>query len=452
MPTKTLRTSHSPRSDANWRAERTSAVANEALFAAIREGVTAYCAASHNTAFDPLLPVVRLHEPTFGADEINAALECLLTVHVTMGQKVLDFERAFTGKFGWRHGVMSNSGSSANLLAVAALANHATEDRLRPGDEVIVPALSWSTTVWPLIQHGLKPVIVDIDPQTLNIDPGAVERAIGPKTRAVMIVPVYGNPCDMDAITDICARRKLVLIEDCCEALGAYYNGIPVGKFGRVSTFSFYYSHHMTTLEGGITVTDDFELSELMRILRAHGWTREVEDKQRWHDIYPEFDPRFLFVNLGYNLRPTELAGSMGLAQLPKLNEFVRIRRDNADWFRQALSRFEEMFSFQNEHPKGKSSWFGFPLILKDNAPFTVAELTGHLNAAGIETRPIICGNIARQPGLQHYEHRVSGEMVNANIVMNRAFSFGNHQAIGDAARLHVVEQIERFLKGRGLA
>ena len=155
-----------PRSEANWRAERSSGTANEALFAAIRDGVTAYCAAtSHNTAFDPLLPVVRLHEPTFGAEEINAALQCLLTTHVTMGRQVAEFERAFAIHFGWRHGVMNNSGSSANLLAIAALANHATEDRLRPGDEVIVPALSWSTTVWPLIQLGLKPVIVDIDPQ-----------------------------------------------------------------------------------------------------------------------------------------------------------------------------------------------------------------------------------------------------------------------------------------------
>lgn len=453
MPPKILRTSHAPRSEANWRAERSSGTANEALFAAIRDGVTAYCsAARHNEAFDPLLPVVRLHEPTFGAEEINAALQCLLTTHVTMGRQVREFERAFAIRFGWRHGVMNNSGSSANLLAIAALANHATEDGLRPGDEVIVPALSWSTTVWPLIQLGLTPVIVDIDPNTLNIDPAEIERAIGPKTRAVMIVPVYGNPCDMDAITDICTRRKLILIEDCCEALGASYDGIPVGKFGRVGTFSFSYSHHMTTLEGGITVTDDFALSELMRILRAHGWTREVEDKKRWHDLHPEFDRRFLFVNLGYNLRPTELAGAMGLVQLPKLGEFVRIRRENAAWFRTALAPFEQFFSFQNEHAKGESSWFGFPLILKDTAPFSVTDLTAYLTAGGIETRPIICGNIARQPALKHYEHRTVGELSKANTAMNRAFSFGNHQAIDDGARRYVVEQIGGFVRGRGFA
>ncbi len=399
----------------DWRAERPSSIANAELFAAIRNGIETYCNVNHNYAFDARNPVVRLHEPTFGADEISAALECLLTTQVTMGPKVRDFELAFARDHGWRHGVMSNSGSSANLLAIAALANHAAKDGLRPGDEVIVPALSWSTTVWPLIQLGLKPVIVDIDPETLNIDPAEIERAIGPKTRAVMIVPVYGNPCDMDAINAVCWRHSLMLIEDCCEALGAYYDGKPVGKFGRVGTFSFYYSHHMTTLEGGITVTDDFELTELMRILRAHGWTREVEDKQRWYDQYPDFDKRFLFVNLGYNLRPTELAGAMGLIQLPKLADFVQARRKNAAWFWDALGRFGAFFDFQKEYPKGQSSWFGFPLIAKDDAPFTVTELTAYLNAAGIETRPIICGNIARQPALQHYEHRTVGAMDNAN-------------------------------------
>ncbi|NJM34845.1 MAG: hypothetical protein HC850_09190 [Rhodomicrobium sp.] len=216
----------------DWRAERPSAIANEELFGAIKRGITAYCQAYNSPRFNPQKPVVRLHEPTFGADEINAMLECLLTTQVTMGDQVRGFERAFADYHGWAHGVMSNSGSSANLLAIAALANPAMTDGLRPGDEVIVPALSWSTTVWPLIQLGLKPVIVDIDPSTLNIDPAEIEKAIGPKTRGLMIVPVYGNPCDMDAIADICERRGLVLIEDCCEALGAFHGGKPVGASG----------------------------------------------------------------------------------------------------------------------------------------------------------------------------------------------------------------------------
>ena len=424
---------------------------NEQLLADIHRSVEAYCAANHDFAFKAEAPIVRLHEPTFSAPEINAALDCMLATRVTMGEKVKAFERQFADNFGWAHGVMNNSGSSANLLAVAALANPACADGLKPGDEVIVPALSWSTTVWPLIQLGLVPVIVDIDPRSFCIDPAGIERAIGPRTRAVMVVPVYGNPCDMDAITDICRRHGLVLIEDCCEALGAYYDGRPLGDFGRVGTFSFYYSHHITTFEGGICVTQDFELAELMRILRAHGWVREVEDKQRWYDANPEIDPRFLFVNLGYNLRATELQGAVGSVQLPKLSGFVERRRENAAWFRAELDRFSAVLDFQEETPKGRSSWFGFTLRLKETAPFTVTELTRALKAAAIETRPIICGNIARQPAMAMYPHRTIGPMPHADAMMARAFSFGNHQALDEGARAHIVEHIAAFLDGRGL-
>jgi CDP-6-deoxy-D-xylo-4-hexulose-3-dehydrase len=364
---------------------------------------------------------------------------------------VKKFEEMFCTEFGWTEGVMNNSGSSANLLAVAALANPATEDGLRPGDEVIVPALSWSTTVWPVIQCGLKPVIVDIDPATFNIDPNEIEKAIGPKTRAVMIVPVYGNPCAMDAIVEVCKRRDLILIEDCCEALGAYYDGKPVGKFGRVGTFSFYFSHHMTTLEGGITVTDDFQLAELMRILRAHGWVREVKDRESWLKKYPEFDPRFLFVNVGYNLRPMELSGAMGMVQLPRLAKFVDTRRENSAWFRREFAQYGDFFDFQEEQPKGRHSWFGFPMRVKSNAGFKVTELTKALNAAHVETRPIIAGNIARQPALKLYEHRVVGDMKHSNAVMDGAFSFGNHQDVDSGARSYVAEQVRAFLRARSL-
>lgn len=421
----------------------------QSLLAAIRGNIEAYCDSQFNTKFDPAKPVVRLHEPTFGAEEISAALECLLSSRITMGPKVRHFERVFADEFGWRHGVMNNSGSSANLLAVAAIANPATKNGLKRGDEVIVPALSWSTTVWPIIQCGLVPVIVDIDPATFNIDPAQIEKAIGPKTRAVMIVPVYGNPCDMDAVVDICRRHSLELIEDCCEALGARYDGKPVGKFGRVGTFSFYYSHHMTTMEGGMCVTDEFDFAELMRILRAHGWVREVEDQQKWFDAYPDFDRRFLFVNVGYNLRATELQGAMGAIQLPKLAGFVNKRRENAAWFRRELAQYGDFFDFQEETPKGYSSWFGFTVRVKPNAPFKVVELTAYLNRANIETRPIIAGNIARQPAFQHFEHRTVGGLEHANSMMDRAFSFGNHQAIDEAAREYVAMQFRTFIRAR---
>ena len=290
-----------------------------------------------------------------------------------------------------------------------------------------------------------------VAPRNNRIELADIERAIGPRTRAVMVVPVYGNPCAMDAIVEICRRHGLELIEDCCEALGAYYDDKPVGKFGRVATFSFYFSHHITTLEGGITVTDDFELAELMRILRAHGWVREVEDQQRWTDKYPEFDKRFLFVNSGYNLRATELAGAMGKVQLPKLAGYVDRRRNNAAWFRRTLAQFGDFFQFQEETPKGRHSWFGFPIRLAPSAPFQLNQLTAHLNAAQIETRPIICGNIARQPAMQMYPHRIVGDLAHASRVMTHAFSFGNHQDIDDSARDYIAEQISGFLVRQGL-
>jgi len=397
-------------------------------------------------SFDLENPRVRLHEPTFAADEINSVLDVLLSSYVTMGKKVSNFEREFSKANNFNHGVMNNSGSSANLLAIAALTNPDFVDHMSPGDEVIVPALSWSTTVWPLIQHGLVPVIVDIDIETLNINIDEIEKAIGPKTRAIMPVHVYGNPCDMEKLSSICKRHNLFLIEDCCEALGAEFDSKPVGSFGDLGTFSFYFSHHMTTLEGGITVTNNFELSELMRILRAHGWIREVEDKEKYSRMYPDIDPRFLFVNLGYNLRPTEIQGAMGSIQLPKLPGYVEKRRENTFFFNAHLKQYKKYFDFQIEQSNALSSCFGYPLIIKNDAPFSVSDITKFLNTQGIETRPIICGNIAKQPAIKKFKHRVVGDLQNSSRVMKNGFSFGNHQALTDEAKLYLTNKIDEFI------
>ncbi len=419
---------------------------------AVREAVQQFYADAPAVAFDPANPRVRLHEATYGAPEVWAALECLLTTRVTMGETVRAFERAFADAFSYRHGIMVNSGSSANLLAVSALTNPALADRLKPGDEVIVPALAWSTTVWPLIQHGLVPVVVDIDPQTLNIDPQQVERAIGPKTRGLMLVHVYGNPCDMAALGDLARRRRLMLIEDGCEAMGAKYDGQAVGTFGRIGTFSFYYSHHITTLEGGMCVTAETELAELCRILRAHGWVREVEQPQRYLAAHADIHPRFLFVNLGYNLRPTELQGAIGLEQLKRLDGFLRIREENASYWREAFAPHRRWLGMQEPTARGRSAWFGFPMWVTPDASFTAQQLTAFLSARGIETRPIIAGNIAAQPGLKLYPHRVAGGLPHANRIMRTGFTFGNHQQVNDEARAYVADAVRAFLQTQGAA
>ena len=400
--------------------------------------------------FDPKNPVVKLHEATYGAEEILEFVRCLLGTEVTMGPKVRRFEGEFCSKFGTGHAAMVNSGSSANLLAISAVSNPAVEGHLKPGDEVIVPALCWSTTVWPLIQHQLVPVVVDADPKTLNIDVNEVERAIGPKTRAVMPVHIYGNPCDMDALCSVIRNRGLTLIEDSCESLGAFYDGKPVGSFGRVGTFSFYYSHHITTLEGGMAVTSDDALAETLRVLRAHGWVREMKDSKKPIEDNPSIDPKFLFVNLGYNLRATEPQGAMGSVQLRKLDGFVDVRRDNAAFWKKDLAEFAGFFEFQDETPKGRHSWFGFPMRVRPGGPFGARDLMAFMRGRGVEMRPLNAGNIARQPALARFPHRVAGDLHHADDIMKNGFTWGNHQHVGDAARRHVSGAVRDFIRSIG--
>ena len=417
------------------------------LLQTIQANIKEYCDTYHHIAFTPDNPLVRLQEPTFGSDEINAAVETLLSTFTTMGKKVRAFEKQYTDYVGSSYGVMSNSGSSNNLLAIAALANPVTRDHLKPGDEVIVPALSWSTTVWPIVQHNLTPVFVDCDINDFNLDLNKLEAAIGPKTRAIKLVHVYGNPCNMDGILALAKKHNLFVIEDCCEAMGATYDGKQVGTMGIIGNYSFFFSHHITTLEGGISVTPDFDLSETMRILRAHGWSREAVEHQKYVNMYPDIDPRFIFINQGYNLRPTELNAAMGQVQLPKLDAFNDQRRASAAYLLKHLAKHAEFFQFQHETPKGKHVWFGFPVIVKDNAPFTVKDITTYMQKQHIETRPIIAGNMTKHPGVKMYPHRIAGDLSHADTIMNKGFAFGCHHAVSQKASEYIVNIIDSFIE-----
>ena len=397
--------------------------------------------------FDPQNPQVRLHEPSFGRSEILAACEVMQSTQVTMGQQVRELESRFAAQLGSSHGLMVNSGSSANLLAIAAVTNPAYSDHLKPGDEVIVPALCWSTTLWPIIQCGLTPVIVDINPGTLNIDAETIESAITPRTRAIMPVHVYGNPCAMDSMTAIAKERSLIIIEDACEAMGATFQGQPVGTFGAIGTFSTYFSHHITTLEGGFCLTSDQLTDELLRVLRSHGWIRDIERKEMFASEHPNIDPRFLFINLGYNLRPTELQGAMGHEQLDKLEGFLARRRAVAESYMQQLEPYFDHVRLQTTQKDGGHAWFGMPIIIRDNQHFTTAQLTKFLNRRGIETRPLIAGNIARQPALKYYPHKVRGELVGADKAMTDGFAIGNHHAMDDQAVAYVAGVFKEFFR-----
>lgn len=385
-------------------------------------------------------PAVRLAEPTFGEDEVAAVVDVLRSGHVTAGEKVRAFEAAIEAMFPGRHAVVCNSGSSANLLAVAERCSPLRSNgRMLPGHHVIVPALAWSTTVWPLVQCGLVPIIVDIDPQTLNID---IERARDALTDndapAIMLVHVYGNPCDLAGIQElISSHGPMALIEDCCEALGAMTRGRPVGSFGDAATFSFYFSHHISTIEGGVVVTPDPDVAERMRIIRAHGWLRDC----RQHTPDYGTDPRFTFVDAGYNLRLTEMQAAMGLVQLPRLSDFVAIRRRIARALQAVFEPIPWLRVQRELH--GASSWFGFPLIVAENAPMAAAELRARLEAAGIETRSLIAGNMARQPGMSRYPHVVHGDLPNADAAMRRGFSIGCHQAMTVEHVQHIAETMQ---------
>lgn len=368
---------------------------------------------------------VKLHEPTFGREEINAAVEVMESTMVTQGDKVREFEQACATKFGFERAVVCNSGSSANLLAVAAMSK-----RLEPGDEVLVPALSWPTTIWPIVQCGLVPVFCDCDPDTLNM----VVEGISPRTKAIMPVHVYGNPFHFELYT----TQDLYAVEDCCEAMGA-----PVG--GTLGTFSFYYSHHITTFEGGMVGVDDPNMADDMRVLRSHGWIRDCEDKESWAKAYPYIDPKFLFVDQGYNLRMTEVAAAIGLVQLPKLDGIVEHRRWAHKRYMDALGDWSSIFRFQNMHPE--SSCFSFAITLRQGAPFSVDKIREFLESDGIETRPIIAGNMAEQPGMQKFKYRKASNLSNANHVMRNGFSIGIHTGIGADEIGHVHDTVAHFMR-----
>lgn len=390
---------------------------------------------------------IRLHSPTFGEEEIQAACDQMRTTQVTMGAKVREFENQCADYFGSSHSLMCNSGSSANLLAVAALSNPAWMNHLKPGDEVIVPALSWATSVWPIIQHGLIPVFVDCDLATYNFDYQKLEAAITPKTGAIMVVHVYGNPCDMDIIMGLAEKHNLWVIEDTCESMGATFRSKSVGTFGDIGTMSLYYSHHMTTFEGGLCFVNNPELVNLLRILRAHGWSRESDDHEYYVKKYPEIDPRFIFVNIGYNLRPTEVQAVIGMKQLPKLGEFIRMRRRAYNKYRVELDKYSDYFRFQERQENSEPSWFGFGITLTDQCKFSVKDITKFLQENGVETRPIIAGNMARHPALKHYEHRIAGSLENCDTIMQRGFAIGCHQDINYPAQEYVVSIIDKFMQ-----
>ncbi|MBI1810903.1 MAG: DegT/DnrJ/EryC1/StrS family aminotransferase [Nitrospirae bacterium] len=364
-----------------------------------------------------------LASSTWGEEEKQAILEVLDSNNFTMGKNVREFEERFAMHFGARYAVMVNSGSSANLIATASLF-YKKENPLRRGDEVIVPCISWATTFHPLQQYGLKLKFVDIDLQTLNYDMEELRNAITGNTRMIVAVSILGNPCQFDEITRLCEENNIILFEDNCESMGAKFRGRYTGTFGLVNTFSTFFSHHISTMEGGIVLTDDKEIFNILKSLRNHGWTRDQDaDSPTFERRSDDFFEAYRFILPGYNVRPTEIHGAIGRVQLNKLEEFVKIRRRNAEHF---INLFKDDKRFIIQREIGESSWFCFTMILNPALDIDRKKILQRLKDAGIEHRIVTGGNILRHDVIKYYDYIVT-KSVNADIVHYNGFFVGNH-------------------------
>lgn len=364
---------------------------------------------------------------TWGQEEQDAMQRVIASGMFTMGANVQAFERDFAQYVGSKHCVMVNSGSSAILLMVAALFyTKNTKLKLRRGDEVIVPAVSWSTTYYPLYQYGLKIKFVDIDLNTLNYDLDQLEQAVTDKTRAIMAVNLLGNPNDFARIHQIIGERDIVLMEDNCESMGAKFQGKHAGTFGVMGGYSSFFSHHISTMEGGLIVTDDEELYQILLSLRAHGWTRNLPKQNLVCSEKSDdpFEESFRFVLPGYNVRPLDIEGALGVEQVKRLPNLIEERRKNGELLKQALSNHPKILIQQEI---GESSWFGFSLVLRPGCGVNRKQLLEKLQKLGFECRPIVAGNFAKNEVVKYFDNEVHGNLNNAEHIDRNGLFIGNH-------------------------
>lgn len=364
----------------------------------------------------------KLATSTWGSSEINAIQEVIKADKFSMGRKVEEFEEQFAQFFGSKYALMCSSGSTANLLMVASLF-YSKKPKLKLGDEIIVPAVSWSTTYFPLQQYGLKLKFVDINLESLNYDLDALKSAVSSKTKAIMAVNLLGNSNDFKKINDIIKTKNIIVIEDNCESMGAKFKDKFCGTYGLMGTFSTFFSHHMATMEGGMILTDDEESYHILLCLRAHGWTRNLPKKNYVKDKSNDwFEESFKFVLPGYNVRPLEMSGAIGIEQLKKLPLFIKQRRKNAKIFVK-LFKDDKRFLIQKEI--GKSSWFGFSLIIMDKSIHR-KKIIDLLTENKIDSRPIVTGDFTKNDVMKFFNYKIHKTLENANHLHYHGFFLGN--------------------------
>ena len=361
---------------------------------------------------------------SWGDEEIKAIQSVIESDMYSMGPKVAKYEKEFASYFGAKYAVMCSSGSTANLIMTAALF-YTKRPRLKRGDEIIVPAVSWSTTYFPLQQYGLKLKFVDIDSETLNYNLSDLKEAITKQTKAIMAVNLLGNSNDFDAIFEMIDEKDIVLLEDNCESMGAKYNGKYTGTFGVMGSFSSFFSHHISTMEGGMVVTDDEEFYHVLLCLRAHGWTRNLpKNNHVFNKSDNWFEEAFRFVLPGYNVRPLEMSGAIGSEQLLKLDGFIKQRRKNAEHF---ITLFKDDIRFIIQKELGESSWFGFSFIIKD-LKLNREKIIEVLTKAKIDSRPIVTGDFTKNEVMRFFDYDKHNSLPNADQLHYNGFFVGNSQ------------------------
>lgn len=364
----------------------------------------------------------RLCDDTWNEKELEALQAVIDSRMFSMGEKTKEFEKEFAEKFDVKYAAMVSSGSAANLLLIASLVY---SGRIKKGDEVIVPAVSWSTTFFPLCQFGLKIKFVDIDKDTLNISVDKLRSAISEKTKMIFLVNLLGNPNEFDEIFDLCDKENIIIIEDNCESLGGKYKGKYLGTLGLAGTFSTFYSHHLCTMEGGVVVTNDEELYHYMLAIRAHGWTRNLpKDSPIYQKNEDDFYESFNFIVPGFNLRPLEMEAAVGIEQLKKQDCIIEQRIQNGEYFRDKMSSIS---GIRIQRIIETSSYFGFAVILNCDCMTKRDKIIKDLKKANIEVRPIVAGNFTRNKAIKYMDYEIAGTLENADDIHDNGFFIGNH-------------------------
>ena len=436
----------------------------ERLREVILELVGAYARLAHAPKpFQPGVSPVPVSGKVYDETDMRSLVDSALDFWLTTGRFNDAFEARLAEFIGVRHALTTNSGSSANLLAFSSLTSPLLRKRqLRPGDEVITVATGFPTTVNPSLQYGLTPVFVDVDIPTYNIRPDMIEAAVSDRTRAIMVAHTLGNPFDLAEATRVAQKYGLWLIEDCCDALGATYDGRKVGTFGDIGTLSFYPAHHITMGEGGAVFCNHPFLKRIIESMRDWGrdcWCAPGKDNtcerrflRRSGDLPYGYDHKFTYSHCGYNLKITDMQASVGLAQMDHLEGFIAARRRNFDLLTEGLKPLEDVFILPQATPRSDPSWFGYVLTLREGLPFNREDLVRRLNDRKIGTRLLFGGNLIRQPYMKDRNYRVVGDLTNANIVTERTFWIGVFPGLTADHIAYMVETIREFVKNPGRA